>query len=119
MSPQWLDSVRLDLPNSGTSDSCEKDCALGIGAKFVDSSMSLWRRHLSVQALKADIIGIQCMTDEVKHLGPVRENDAEMRSATTRKDATRIDHLLIGGFVESSLYDCRFLMSAATLEEGL
>ncbi len=49
--------------------------------EIVDSLSSLWRRHLSVQALKVDFIGIQGLTNEVKHPGPVREDDARIRSA--------------------------------------
>ena len=81
--------------------------------------MPLWRRHLSIQALKVDVVGIQCLTDEVKHLGPVREDDTRMRLATTRDDAVRIDHLLIGRLSGSSLYDTNFCISAAIFEDGL
>ena len=75
-----------DSPNSSTADSCKKDCAPRILAEILNSPVSLWRRHLSIQALKADVIGGQCLTDEVKHLGPVREDDARMRSATIGQD---------------------------------
>lgn len=81
--------------------------------------MPLWRRHLSVQALKVDVVGIQCLTDEVKHLGPVSEDDTRIRSATTWDDVVRIYHLLIGRWSGSSLYDSKFCTSAATFEDGL
>ena len=77
-------------PYSGTADSCKKDCALRIVAEIVNSFVSLWRRHLSIQALKTDVIGIQSLRDEVEHLGPVREDNAKMRSAITGEDRVEI-----------------------------
>ena len=77
-------------PYSGTTDSCKKDCASRIVAEIVNSLVSLWRRHLSVQALKTDVIEIQCLRDEVEHLGPVRENNAKKRSAITGGDRVEI-----------------------------
>ena len=68
--------MRRDSPDSGAADGCKENGALRILAEIENSFASLWRRHLSVQALKTDIIGIEGLTDEVKHLGPVREDDA-------------------------------------------
>lgn len=111
--------MRGYLPNSGTTDSCEKDCALDIVAELLNGLMSLGCRHLSVQTLKFDVTGIQGLTDEVEHLRPVREDDARTRSAMNKENGSKIDHLLIGRLVESSLYDCKFFISAATFDEGL
>ena len=77
-------------PYSGTTDGCKKDCAPRIVAEVGNGLVSLWRRHLSVQALETDVIGIQCLRDEVEHLGPVREDDAKMRSAITGGDRDEI-----------------------------
>ena len=77
-------------PYSGTTDSCQKDCAPRIVAEIVNGLVSLRRRHLSVQALKTDVIGIQCLRDEVQHFGPVREDNAKMRSAITGGDRVEI-----------------------------
>ena len=90
MSPQWLNCVKGYSPYSGTTDSCKKDCAPRIIAEIVNSLVSLWRRHLSVQALKTDVIDIQCLSDEVEHLGPVREDNAKMRSATTSGERVKV-----------------------------
>lgn len=77
-------------PYSGTTDSCQEDCAPRVIAEIMNSPVSLWRRHLCVQALKTDIIGIQCLRDEVEHFGPVRENNAKMRSVITGGDRVEI-----------------------------
>lgn len=111
--------MRGDSPNSGTTDSCKEDSANRVFAELLNSLMSLWRRHFSVQTLKADVIGVQRLTGKVEHLSPVRENDAGKKSFATRGNGSRTDHLLIGSLVPSSLYDSRFFMSAATFEEGL
>ena len=79
-----------DSPDSSTTNSCKKDCALGIAAEMLDSFMPLGIRHLAIQALEADVIDIECFTDKVEHLGPVREDDTRILSATTMGDKVKI-----------------------------